>query len=675
MDLGAAPLRRATGRRTSPRAEDSGSKSSARSSTGSTSAKSAASAKAPKPGKSKKSSAKQVKGDIKDIGLLRQLWRYRRYGRTQMPALLVGLLMRIGELLADLATPWPLALVIDHLFQHKPLAAPVQYIATLAGDEPLAILSVAAASVLVITGFSGLFDYLGDRMMNGAGERITSAIRTDVFGQLQRLPMRYHDKHAVGELTSRIATDTARIEDSLVGIFSTLIPGTLTLLGITGMLLAMDWRLGLIALCAAPLVFFTAIRYTRLTRKSARRQRAAEGVLSGFVAESLQGIRTIQAYGRQDLHDERFGSDNEKVLKTGLRAVELRARFTPLLETVAALGSAALLFVGGIGVVNNWWQVGVLIVVTSYLRSMLAPMRQLSKLTMTFTKGAASAERVSAIIDQTRPVIDIRQPLPVRTLGGIQLRDVGLDYGRGPVLNNLNLAIYPGERIVLFGQNGAGKSTVLSLIAGLYPPTRGSVRLDGFPLADVPEWWLHRQVAVVLQDTFLFSGTLIDNIRYGRPEATDEEVLAVAEAALVTEFAAKLPDGMNTKLSDGGTGLSGGQRQRVGIARALLLDSPVVLLDEPTTGLDVNAEELVVKALTKLVQGRTVVMTTHTPALTRLATRTVQLQRGALAPQGPMQQGQMRPPPPGRPRQPVQQPAPIEQADAPEQQKTPDHTP
>jgi ABC-type multidrug transport system fused ATPase/permease subunit len=428
-----------------------------------------------------------------------------------------------------------------------------------------------------------------------------------------------------------VSTDTGRIEDGLVDLFSTLVPGVLSLAGFAAVLLTVNWRLGLIALCAAPLVFFTAARYTKLTRVSARRRRAAEGKLSSYVAESLQGIRTIHAFGRQDLHDRRFGSGNDAVLRTGLRAVELRARFTPLLEAVTAFGTAALLFIGGYGVLHSWWTIGVLVVVTSYLRDMLKPMRSLSRLSMTFTQGAASAERITAIIDQKPPISETDRPLPKRVIGAIELRGVGLDYGRGKVLDGLDLSIRPGERIALLGHNGAGKSTVLSLIAGLYPPTEGEVRLDGLPLSELPDWWIHRQISVVLQDTFLFSGSVADNIRYGRPDASDAEVTAAANAALVTEFADRLPDGLRTELQDGGVGLSGGQRQRVGIARALLLDAPVVLLDEPTTGLDVQAEELVVRALTRLADGRTVVMTTHRPALTRLATRTVHLSNGSVA--------------------------------------------
>ena len=224
-------------------------------------------------------------------------------------------------------------------------------------------------------------------------------------------------------------------------------------------------------------------------------------------------------------------------------------------------------------------------------------------------------------------------PLPERAAGRLELRHVAFDYGaeRGRVLRRVDLRVEPGERVALLGPNGSGKSTTLALLAGLYTPRSGSVTLDGRPVGELPRAWLRRQVAVVLQDTFLFAGTIADNIHYARPEASREEVERAARAALVTEFSDALPDGLATVLSDHGRGLSGGQRQRVGIARALLKGAPVVLLDEPTTGLDGEAEDLVVSALDRLMAGRTVVMTTHRPGLLRLASRVVELGDGTLA--------------------------------------------
>lgn len=560
--------------------------------------------------------------------LLAQLWRFRAYGRPHRGRLIGGIGLRIGELAADLAQPWPLAIVIDGVLGHRqPSGAVGALTAPLAG-RPLVLLVCAALAALVIALLSGAFDYFGDRVMNSAGERITAEVRRDVFAVLQALPMPFHDEHAVGELTSRVVTDTDRIEDGLVDVFSTLVPGIITLTGYAVAMLLVDWRLGLVACVAAPVVFITAARYTRLTREASRQRRRAEGGLAGLTAEVLTGIRTVYATGSQAVHATRFGQRNEATLLAGLRSVDLRARFTPLLEGAAAVGTAAVLLVGGYGALDGWWTVGLLVVVLAYLRDMLRPLRALSRLSITLTTAAASAERVSDILDQPRRAAAAAPHAPTVLGGGappptgrITLRGVTFGYGSRIVLRDVDLEISPGERLVLQGPNGAGKSSLLALLAGLYEPDSGQVCLDGVPFVELSHARRHQAVSVVLQDTFLFSGTLRENLRLTRPDASDGDIRRVADAALVSDFAAELAQGLDAPIGEGGIGLSGGQRQRVGIARALLADTPVVLLDEPTAGLDPEAEKAVVTALERLMAGRTVIMTTHRPELLRLATR------------------------------------------------------
>jgi ATP-binding cassette subfamily B protein len=565
-----------------------------------------------------------------DEGLLRQLWRFRPYAGPHRSALAFGMALRIGELFTDLAKPWPLAFVVDDVLNTSgPHGIAVRIMHYIPGGT-VGLINFAAVSLLVLTVISGLLDYVGDRIMNSAGERITASIRADTFGRLQRLPVSYHDQQAVGELTSRVSSDTNRIEDSLVDLFSTLVPGIVSIIAFAAALVIANWRLGIIALGTAPLVFVTASRYTRLTRQSAKTRRAAEGKMAALVTESLNGIRTIHAFGRYRLHDQRFATNNTATLDAGLRAVELRARFTPLLEAVTAIGTAVLLWVGALGALRHLWTVGLLIVVMAYLRDMLKPMRSLSQLSMTFAQGAASAERIAAILDEEPAPAGHAWPAHARAAGRIDFHRVSFNYGRGTVLHNLNLTIEPGERVAVIGASGAGKSTVLSLISGMQQPTRGRVHIDGIPLVDLSEQWRHSQISIVLQDTFLFSGTIADNIRYARPNATDAEIGRAAHAALVTEFTRELREGLNTTIADNGTGLSGGQRQRIGIARALLANSPIVLLDEPTAGLDEATEHLVIQALAALVGHRTVVMTTHRPALLSLATRVIHIHRGVL---------------------------------------------
>jgi ABC-type multidrug transport system fused ATPase/permease subunit len=539
----------------------------------------------------------------------------------------------VGELVADLAQPWPLAVVVDGVLGRHRLSGFLGALSEPFSGSRTGLLTAAVVASVVIAALSGLLDYLGDRVMNGGGERITAAVRADLFAHVQRLPLAYHDTQSVGELSSRVATDTDNIEDALVDVFSTLLPGLLTVGGLLVVLFLVNWQLGLVAGLTAPFVFVVAARYTRLARQAARTRRGCEGNLVGFVAETLTGIRTVHALGRHDLHDQRFGAANQSTLEAGLRAVELRARFTPLIETTAAIGAAILLWVGAWGVLAGHWTLGLLLVAMSYVRNMLKPMRSLSKLSLTLSRASASAERVAAILDIPRAGATLAPPrsLPKRAAGQLEVCELSFDYGRGRVVDHVSLRVDAGERVALVGANGAGKSSLLALLAGLYQPTSGSVLIDGEPIDELPLDWLRRQIAVVLQDTFLFAGSLWDNVAYARPGASPADVEAAARAALVTDFATTLPAGYDTMLGDLGIGLSGGQRQRVAIARALLQDAPVVLLDEPTSGLDADAESLVVQALQVLMVDRTVVMTTHRPALLALADRVVTLDHGTLS--------------------------------------------
>jgi ABC-type multidrug transport system fused ATPase/permease subunit len=560
------------------------------------------------------------------------LLRFRPYGRPHLAALIAGTLARVGEVLADIAQPWPLAIVIDGVLTRSHLHGIPATIAGPFNRSPWTLLTAAAVATVVLAMISGLFDYLGDRWMNGAGERITAAIRRDAFAHLQRLPVGYHDGQRLGELSNRITSDTSNIEDALVESFSTLLPSVVTVVGLLAAILLASWQLGAIAAVTAPAVFLMSSRATRKARDAAQIRRKREGRLAGLVTETLAGIRTVHALGRHDVHDARFGVANYETTMAGLRSVELRARFVPLVECAAALGSAAILWVGAWGVLRGHWSVGLLLVITSYIKTMLKPLRSLSKLSLTLTRAAASAERVLDVLDtqgEPEPPVDASS-VAGRATGAVALRNLRFSYGGNRVLKGADLFVSPGERVAIIGPNGAGKSTILGLVARLYRAGTGVVTVDGQNVNNLPIDWLRDQIAVVLQDTFLFEGTLWDNIAYGRPDATPAEIVAAARAALVTEFVERLPLGFDTVLGDRGVGLSGGERQRVAIARALLRDAPIVLLDEPTSGLDIAAEKIVVTSLTALMERRTVIMVTHRPALLALADRVVVLDRGKL---------------------------------------------
>lgn len=565
--------------------------------------------------------------------LLSALWGFRAYGRPHLKALLGGVGLRIGELIADLAQPWPLAIVVDGVLNRRRLHGILQTISQPFSGSRTELLAAAVAASVALALISGVFDYLGDRVANSAGERITAAVRHDLFAHLQRLPLAYHEAQSVGELTSRVTVDTDNIEDALIDVFSVLIPGLLSIAGLLIVLLLLSWPLGLVAAVTAPFVFGVAARYTRLSRQAAGVRRAREGSLAGLVAETLTGIRTVHALGRHDLHDQRFSESNERTLQAGLRAVELRARFVPMIEITATVGAGAVLWIGASGVMHGAWSLGTLLVAITYIRNMLKPMRSLAKLSLTMSRASASAARVSSILAEPSRLTDkTSTPTTTAVRGRITLDHVSFTYGRQLILDDLSLDVAPGERVALVGANGAGKSTVIALLAGLYEPTTGDVCIDGVSLRRCSPEWFQSQVAVVLQNTFLFSGTLWDNIAYGRPSASDKDIRRVAEQARVAEFAEQLPNGYQTILGDSGVGLSGGQGQRVAIARALLRNAPVVLLDEPTSGLDSTAEDALVQGLRHLMIGKTVVMTTHRPALLDLAERILVMDNGTLQP-------------------------------------------
>ncbi|GAA4531495.1 ABC transporter ATP-binding protein [Amycolatopsis samaneae] len=554
---------------------------------------------------------------------------FGRFGNRHRGMLVAGFALRLGEMAADLATPWPVAAVIDRVLggsrSHNPLAPLLDAF----GTGTTAMLTTAAGAVVLVALVSAGFDYAGDRVLNAVGERMSSSIRCETFAHLQRLPMSYHDRQAVGESTSRVITDCDRIKESLVVLFSMLCPGVLAAGSYAVALLLLDWRFGLIGLGCIPVVYLTGARNHRRGHRAARGQREAEGRLAAVVTEVLHGIGTVHTFGRHELHDEHFATRSVGVLREGLVAADIQARRVPLLESATAVCVAALLWVGGMGVLSGQWSIGQLVVAMSYLAGMVTPLRSLSKVSMVFAQGHASAERIIAILDEptvTHRPAPRRGPRPPRRAEGrVDFVGVSMEHGDRVALRRLDLSIGAGERIALTGPNGVGKSTALALVSGLYLPTGGVVRIDGRATGDLPPQWLHRQVTAVLQDTFLFAGTLADNIRYSRPDAALADVVRAARAARVADFADDLPAGLRTRVGDRGVGLSGGQRQRVGIARALLADAPIVLLDEPTSGLDRDAEELVVAALARLVAGRTVVMTTHRPSLLTMATRVVGL--------------------------------------------------
>lgn len=546
--------------------------------------------------------------------LLTAAWQFRGFIRPHARPLAVGATLVVVQTFVALLLPWPLKVIIDGAIGHHPQAGWLAQTIAGTSSSPEVILLRGLAAMALIAAASAALDFLSVLLMEGAGERVAIEIRGRLFTHLQRLSLAYHDRQRVGDLVSRLTLDNDRLQDMLVAVFDTLIPNGLMLVGLAVAMLVIDPGFGLLALAVAPPLFFVTYRYTSRIKMAATRQRQAEAQVSSLAAEVLASIRAVQALSREEHEDGRFAERNRETLDAALTAVRLKAAFTPLVDVVSAVGTALVVYVGIHRVLDGRLTLGLLLVFLAYMKSLYQPMRSLSKLAYTVSRGTASAERVWQVLgnQETIRVRPDARPAP-RFRGEVEFRAVSFGYGGGHelVLHQVSRQVRAGESIGIQGRTGAGKSTLVSLIPRFYDPQEGVVLVDGIDIRGCELASLRRQVSLVLQVPLLFFGSIEDNVRYGRPDATCEEVQRVIRAAGLGELTESLPDGSRTLVGERGVTLSGGQRQQVSIARAMLADTPILILDEPTTGLDQESESAVLGALSTLAAGRTTFVISH----------------------------------------------------------------
>ena len=510
---------------------------------------------------------------------------------------------------ADLAKPWPLALVVDRLLAHR--EAPFTLTA---GDARL--LAVVAAVVLLIAVVEAGAQYASDLWLQKAGERISHDLRVRVYEHLQRLSLGFHQGRQKGDLVTRVTGDVNAMGDLFSQSLGAMVQAALLSLGMTVVLLVIDPVLALVALATAPLMAALSYVYRRRVRTQSRVRRAEEGHIASIASEALSAMSVVKAFGSEGYESRRVREGSERRLASGVAVARLQARFDGLVGSVKAISTAAVLVIGAIRVSHGAISPGELLVFASYTRKAQSPMRsfarELTKVSATMAKADRIAELLAADDVLPEPPNAYRG---ARATGDVALEDVSFGYGaERPVLSGVSLRVGPGERLALMGPSGAGKSTLGALVARFFDPTAGRVLIDGRDARDCSLAWLREQVAVVLQDTVLFSGTVHDNIAYAT-DATREEVVAAARSAAAHEFICALPQGYDTDLGPQGLALSGGQRQRIGVARTLLRDPPILVLDEPTSGLDAASEAAVLDGLQALMRGRTTILITHSPRL------------------------------------------------------------
>ena len=532
--------------------------------------------------------------------------------------LVIGFLAVIGEGAANLLEPWPLKIVLDNVLKSRPMQGWLNtWIAGWLGTDKLAVLEFAALAVLLIAIVGAACSYVEKYVTTSVGQWVTHDLRRTLYSHIQRMSLAYHDHKQTGDLISRITGDIDAIQSFIVsGLLEALI-NSLTLVGMLGVMLYLNWQFTLIALSVAPVLFLVVYSYTRRIKKASRDVRKKEGEIVSVMQEVLSSIRVVKAFAREDYEQKRLEEESLEGLEISLRARSLKAKLAPLVEVIVAVGTCLVLWFGARMALSGTLSAGSLVVFILYLGKMYKPMQQLSKMTDSYSKAVIGYERIREVLDTNNEIQDLpgarRAP---KFKGEIEFDKVSFSYDpASPILKDVSFKIEPGQVSALVGPTGAGKTTIISLIPRFYDPTSGVVKIDGIDVRRFQQKSLRQQISFVLQETLLFHGPIWNNIAYGKPEATRAEILRAAELANAHEFIEKMPDGYNTILGERGVTLSGGQRQRIAIARAVIRNTPILILDEPSSGLDAASEKLVFEALDRLMEGKTSIVIAH-----RLAT-------------------------------------------------------
>jgi ATP-binding cassette subfamily B protein len=529
--------------------------------------------------------------------------------------LLAGFLAVVGEGIADLLDPWPIKIVLDSVLKAKQSGNGWlnHLIATVTGDDRLATLEFAAVAVLVIAIFDAGCSYVEKYVTTSVGQWVTHDLRRVLYAHIQRLSLSFHDHKQTGDLISRVTSDVDSIQSFIVsGLLGVLI-NAITLIGMVGVMFYLNWQFTLIALSITPPLAIVVYTYTRRIKKASRDVRKKEGEIVSTIQEVLSSIRVVRAFAREDYEQQRLESQSLEGVEIALRARALKAKLTPIVQIIVAVGTSLVLWFGARMVLAESLSAGSLVIFILYLKKMYKPMQELSKMTDSFSKASIGYERIREVLATDREVKD--RPgasIAPRFKGQIAFENVAFAYEQDrPILKNVSFQIEPGQVAALVGPTGAGKSSVIGLIPRFYDPSSGTIKIDGTDIRTFKQKSLRQQMSFVLQDTVLFHGTIWQNIAYGKPEATREEILKAAEIANAHEFIDQMPDGYDSLVGERGMTLSGGQRQRIAIARAVIRDTPILILDEPSSGLDAGAEKLVFDALDRLMQGKTSIVIAH----------------------------------------------------------------
>jgi len=558
--------------------------------------------------------------------------------RPYRGTLLVILLAMLVETLMSLAGPWPLKIILDNVvgdhkmspFLHGLLAPALEH------GNRLQMALVAGCLYVFISALGALSSYIDNYYTESVGQWVAHDLRMRMYNHLQRLSLGYYNTHQTGPIISTLTTDIQTIQGFASSSTLDILVDMLTIVSMLGLMFWLNWDFTLIAVAVTPFLLLFVSRFKKAVKTATHEVRKEQSAIMAVVQQGLESMQVVKAFGQEAVEESMLKVVSQATVSAALKARSVKALLSPVVTIVVAICTAIVLWRGAVLIVAGKMTVGSLTVYLAYLSQFFKPVKDLATTTNAIAQVTVGVERVRDILD-TDTIIpqkpDAIEPGAIK--GEIELRNVAFGYDAGtPILTDVSFHIQPGEFVGIVGPTGSGKSTLVSLIPRFYDVQSGALLVDGIDVRDYSLKPLRDRIGYVLQDTVLFHGTILENIAFGNPRATREEIIAAARLANADEFISRMPKGYDTAVGERGSTLSGGQRQRIGIARVMVRNSPILLLDEPTAALDSESEKLVVEALETLMKGRTVIAIAHRLTTIRDASKIIVISGGVVAEDG-----------------------------------------
>ena len=552
--------------------------------------------------------------------------RVFRYYRPFLPQTTAGLLLSLIGIGLNLLKPWPFKIIVDDFLRPNP---------TPRGDWHTWI-PLLCLALVVIQFLWGLVNWMTNYIFVKIGLQALLKLRTDLYAYLQSLSLKYHDVRRSSDSSFRVAYDSQSIQTIYNKGFTGIFGSVVTLIGTFAIMVRLDWQLTLLSLGIVPLIIVAIYFFAHRIRRESTFIQEQESAVLAQAQEGLSSIRMVHAFGREQFEVMQFHQQARQSLQANLRLTLTNVNSALVISTLMVFGTAAMYYVGTLHVLAGTLTLGTLLVFSAYLLMLYQPLESITYTAWAMEGATAGAKRCFEVLDREDDVVDSPNAVAIESAkGAIGFHNVSFGYAQDrQVLHAVDLRIEPNQMIAVVGGTGAGKSTLLSLVPRFYDPMSGSVTLDDRDVREIKKKSLRAQIGIVLQDTLLFSTTIRENIAYGRPEATDDEIIDAAKRAQADEFIQQLPNGYGGTVGERGGQLSVGQRQRIGIARAFLKNAPVLLLDEPTSALDPATEAAIMETIKELMRGRTTLIATHRLATIHDVDRIVVIEHGRIVEQG-----------------------------------------